>query len=66
MDPALSQALSTLIGAIATAILLASAYYWGPGARDRRRDSDRDYSDREDETRHESRRHLAVDEDDEH
>lgn len=37
MDAQLSQALATLISAIATAILMAAAYYWGPNQRARRR-----------------------------
>lgn len=38
MEPVLAQALSTLIGAITTAILMASAYYWGPRQRQVRED----------------------------
>lgn len=34
MDPLISQALATFIGALTTAVLLASAYYWGPNRRD--------------------------------
>lgn len=30
MDPVLAQALATLLGAIATAILMAAGYYFGP------------------------------------
>lgn len=33
MDPVLAQALATLIGAVATAILMAASYYWGPRQR---------------------------------
>jgi len=36
MDPVLSQALATLAGAIATAILMYSSYHWGPSQRDKR------------------------------
>jgi hypothetical protein len=36
VDPVLSQALATLCGAIATAILMAASYYWGPRKRDER------------------------------
>ncbi|HPE27629.1 MAG TPA: hypothetical protein PLM10_02065 [Saccharofermentans sp.] len=39
MDPAIAQALATLIGALTTAILMASAYYWGPRQRDIRSDA---------------------------
>ena len=42
MDPVLSQALATLVGALATAVLMAASYYWGPGRR-------RDRQDRRDE-----------------
>lgn len=38
MDPALSQALASLIGALTTAILLAASYYWGPRQRGNRED----------------------------
>lgn len=34
MDPAISQALATFIGACTSAVLLAAAYYWGPNRRD--------------------------------
>lgn len=37
MDPVLAQSLATLISAIATAILMASAFYWGPARREARR-----------------------------
>ena len=40
MEPVLSQALATLAGAIATAILMAASYYWGPSQRGKRRDRD--------------------------
>ena len=30
MDPVLTQAIATLLGAIATAILMAAGYYFGP------------------------------------
>lgn len=36
MDAVVSQALATLISAIATAILMAAAYYWGPNQRAKR------------------------------
>ena len=56
MDPAIAQALATLIGAITTAVLTASAYYWGPRQRDRRADMRRsrdqlliDYEDQPDD-----------------
>jgi hypothetical protein len=39
VDDGIAQALSTLIGACATFILMAAAYYFGPG---RRRDRDKD------------------------
>lgn len=39
MDPAIAQALATLIGALTTAILMASAYYWGPRQREIRSDA---------------------------
>lgn len=48
MDPVLSQAFATLIGALATAILLAASYYWGPSQRRDRRDQ-RDQRDPDDE-----------------
>ncbi len=41
MEPAIAQALATLIGALTTAVLMASAYYWGPRQRDRREDARR-------------------------
>jgi hypothetical protein len=41
MDPVLSQAVATLIGAIATAILLFASSMWGPNSR-RRRDAEDD------------------------
>jgi hypothetical protein len=34
----LAASLSTLVGAIATAILMAASYYWGPRKRDERRE----------------------------
>ena len=33
MDPVLSQAIATLIGALATAILLLASSMWGPSSR---------------------------------
>ncbi len=57
MEPILAQALSTLLGAISTAVLLASAYYWGPSARQGRRDEreHREEWKHEDDVRDESR-----------
>lgn len=46
MEPVLAQALATLAGAIATAILMAASYYWGPGQRGKRRDHDEDDEER--------------------
>ena len=40
MEPVLAQAFATLIGAIATAILLAASHYWGPSQRQVRADRD--------------------------
>jgi len=40
MDPAISQALATLIGALATAVLMYASYNWGPGRGGRRKKSD--------------------------
>lgn len=53
MEPAIAQALATLIGALTTAVLMASAYYWGPRQRDRREDARRheDQWSREDDAR---------------
>lgn len=42
MNDALTQSLATLIGAIATAVLMAAAYYWGPRRRDRDDDDRKD------------------------
>lgn len=42
MDPVLAQALATLISAMATAVLLAASYYWGPRQRDKRRQEEED------------------------
>lgn len=51
MDPVLSQALASLIGAFTTAVLLAAAYYWGPTRRetkeDRSKSNDQKESDSE-------------------
>ena len=51
MDPVLAQALATLAGAIATAILMAASYYWGPGQRRNRRDEREHRDDRRDDDR---------------
>lgn len=40
MEPALSQALATLIGAIATAVLMWASFNFGPNARRRNRDEE--------------------------
>ena len=40
MDPAIAQALATLIGAFASAVLMAASYYWGPRRRDRDEDEE--------------------------
>lgn len=46
VNDALAQSLSTLIGACATFVLMAAAYYFGPGRRkDRDRDDDDDRDD---------------------
>jgi len=37
MDPLISAALASLIGAMTTSILMASAYYWGPNRRETKR-----------------------------
>lgn len=50
MTPGLEQSLSTLIGAIATAILLAAAYFFGPSARAARRDRAEQDSEPDDDT----------------
>jgi hypothetical protein len=42
VNDALAQSLSTLIGACATFVLMAAAYYFGPG---RRRDRGRSHDD---------------------
>ena len=66
MDPAIAQALATLIGALTTAVLMASAYYWGPRQRDRREDARRheDQWSREDDARTDDsdRRNIRVEE----
>lgn len=66
MDPAIAQALATLIGALTTAVLMASAYYWGPRQRDRREDARRheDQWSREDDARtaDSDRRNIRVEE----
>jgi hypothetical protein len=49
MEPVLAQALSTLIGAITTAILMASAYYWGPRQRHEREDERENHAQWKDE-----------------
>lgn len=36
MDPALSQALASLVGAITTSLLIAVAFFFGPAAREKR------------------------------
>lgn len=36
MNPVLAQSIATLIGAIATAVLMAASYYWGPSKREER------------------------------
>ena len=36
MDPVLAQALATLIGALATAVLMAASFYFGPQQRGKR------------------------------
>ena len=48
MDPVLSQALATLVGAMATAVLMAASYYWGPRQREGRRQRDEE-SEREED-----------------
>lgn len=46
MDPVISQAVATLIGAVATAILLAASFYWGPrSSRSRKRSRNPEESD---------------------
>jgi hypothetical protein len=45
MEPVLAQALATLAGAVATAILMAASYYWGPSQRGKRRDAEKDDED---------------------
>lgn len=66
MEPAIAQALATLIGALTTAVLMASAYYWGPRQRDRREDARRheDQWSREDDARtaDSDRRNIRVEE----
>jgi hypothetical protein len=41
MDPAISQAIATFIGALTTAVLLYATYMWGPNSR-RKKDDDTD------------------------
>ena len=70
MEPAIAQALATLIGALTTAVLMASAYYWGPRQRDRREDArrredraledDARYSDRESADSDRRSRHRNI------
>lgn len=45
MDPVLSQAFATLIGAVATAILLFATSMWGPNSRRQRRRRDEEQTD---------------------
>lgn len=40
MDPAIAQALATLIGAIASAVLMAASFYWGPHRRRKEREDE--------------------------
>lgn len=57
MDPVLAQSLSGLVAAIATAILMAAAHYWGPNQRQYRHD-EREHHDEwaeEDDVRRRSR-----------
>ena len=42
MDPVIAQSIATLIGAIATAVLMAASFYWGA----KRRDDDHDHGAR--------------------
>lgn len=52
MDPVISQAIATLIGAIATAILLFASSQWGPNSRRqirRKRNEAYDENDRRDQ-----------------
>lgn len=42
IDPAIAQSISTLIGAIATAILMYASFHWGPSSRRKRRKEDED------------------------
>lgn len=51
VNDALAQSLSTLIGACATFVLMAAAYYFGPGRR-KDRDRDDDDDDRDDNHGH--------------
>ena len=37
MDPAISQAIATFIGAMTTALLLFASYMWGPNSRRQRK-----------------------------
>lgn len=36
MDPALSQALASLVGAITTSLLIAVTFFFGPASREKR------------------------------
>ena len=53
----LSQALATLVGAMATAVLMAASYYWGPRQREgRQRVRDEDEAREDDAARDEEER----------
>ena len=54
MDPLISAALASLIGAITTSILMAATYYWGPNRRDRKEQKELDDADNEKENLHET------------
>lgn len=45
MDPVISQSLAALISAIATAVLMAAAYYWGPNQRNKHNGRDKSEED---------------------
>jgi len=47
MDEHIAAALSTLITTIATAILMAATYYWGPRGKARRDSRDEESSEEE-------------------
>ena len=53
MDPLISAALASLIGAITTSILMASAYYWGPNRRENKKEKEPESETEESENQNE-------------